>query len=106
MDVLNHGGSGPPISGTSATSINFGDPVSSSPVAIQITWRTAKILQNGGCPQFPPIFLAQSADASLVTLKERTMGMARGRYVKKGEEGVYHCITRCVRQGTFVEETG
>jgi hypothetical protein len=26
------------------------------------------------------------------------MGMARGRYVKKGEEGVYHCITRCVRQ--------
>jgi hypothetical protein len=26
------------------------------------------------------------------------MGLARSLYVKKGEEGVYHCTTRCVRQ--------
>ncbi len=26
------------------------------------------------------------------------MGLPRGKYVKEGEEGVYHCFTRCVRR--------
>jgi REP element-mobilizing transposase RayT len=26
------------------------------------------------------------------------MGLTRSRYVKEGEEGVYHCISRCVRR--------
>ena len=26
------------------------------------------------------------------------MGLPRSRYVKDGEEGVYHCFSRCVRR--------